>query len=296
MDGRFSRVRSATRPSLAVTQCEEKNLPFDVDVDDTKPTRRGRPVLRRPRAVLPPTVNQSISRAATFVRLNNEKRASARGASVDGVAVQFAGPDPSFVRTKSKSPSRARIRGVAVSIASHRDPGYDLTGHEPSETTDTAGGRNLSIAFRLFYDAPRVSDKLHMSDCSYRNRTRFTSIDSSIGSIHPPSRARDFFSSHGRDARLSTRLDSGGVHFNFQFSIFNFRGKIQVSRAPPARASLRVVRGEGVVRRPSYGHTVRRSALGFHHPRARTRRRKNRNRTPPCRWNRYLFCFPTHPT
>ena len=144
---------------------------------------------------------------------------------------------------QNQNPPRALASAVSRCrshrIESHRDPGYDLTGHEPSETTDTAGGRNLSIAFRLFYDAPRVSDKLHMSDCSYRNRTRFTSIDSSIGSIHPPSRARDFFSSHGRDARLSTRLDSTRAAsisiFNFQFSIF--AGKFKFPALPP-RARL----------------------------------------------------------
>ena len=144
---------------------------------------------------------------------------------------------------QNQNPPRAlasavsRCRGVAVSIASHRDPGYDLTGHEPSETTDTAGGRNLSIAFRLFYDArasptnstcPTVRIAIeHVSRVLTRRLGRYT---------HPL--AREIFShptDETRDSRLdSTRAASISISiFNFQFS----RENSSFPRSPRARVS-----------------------------------------------------------
>ena len=193
---------------------------------------------------------------------------------------------------KIPPPMRARIRGVAVSIASHRIASRPWLRFNGSRTIGNDRGwceiyhiHRVSTFFQN--DAPRVSDKLHMSDCSYRNRTRFTSIDSSIGSIHPPSRARMRFFLHPTDDTRRATLDStrlGRRPFQFQFSIFNFRGKIEFSRASPASSGgwggRRVVRRpSSVVRRMGTRCDALRSVFGVHHPRAR-----------------YLFCFPTHPT
>ena len=142
---------------------------------------------------------------------------------------------------QNQNPPRALASAVSRCrshrIESHRDPGYDLTGHEPSETTDTAGGRNLSIAFRLFYDArasptnstcPTVRIAIeHVSRVLTRRLGRYT---------HPL--AREIFShptDETRDSRLdSTRAASISI-FNFQFSIF--AGKFKFPALPP-RARL----------------------------------------------------------